>query len=85
MKLYDLLGRLWVARPAPLRTAYQSLNRNHSVASLVLPDRVETVEIKAGIAKGAENAAQSSAERSLYLGTYEEDVQGACSNRSEKG
>src|SRR4030042_3232992 len=85
MKPYDLFARIWVTLPAPLRTAYQKLSRGHSFASLVLPDRTETEEIKGGIGKGMKMRLNLRSEHSFFFGTYEEDVQGCLLKQVREG
>jgi hypothetical protein len=75
MKPYDLLACMWMTLPASFRSVYQKVSGNCSFASLVFPDRMETVEIKTGIAKGMKMRINLQTERSFFLGTYEEDVQ----------
>ena len=75
MRLHDVIASLWMVAPRWLRTAYQRLSGSHSFASRLLPDRVETVEIKGGTAKGMKMRLNLQRERSFYFGTYEEDVQ----------
>ena len=75
MKRYDLLVRLWMALPRSFRSVYQKRSGNRSFAALLLPDRMETVQIKAGIANGMKMRLNVREERSFFLGTYEEDVQ----------
>jgi len=75
VKSYDLLARMWGMFPGSLRSVYQKVSGDRSFAALLLPDRMETVEIKAGIAKGVKMLLNLREERTLFMGTYEEDVQ----------
>jgi FkbM family methyltransferase len=61
--------------PGSLRSVYQKLSGDHSLAALILPNRTEGTEIKAGFAKGKKMRLNLREERSFFLGTYEEDVQ----------
>ena len=61
--------------PGSLRSVYQKVSGNRSFGAVLLPDRMVTVEIKAGIAKGMKMLLNLREERTFFLGTYEEDVQ----------
>jgi hypothetical protein len=75
MKPYDLLACMWIMLPPSFRSVYQKVTGNKSFASLVLPDRLQDAEIKAGIAKGMKMRLNLQRERSFFLGMHEEDVQ----------
>jgi FkbM family methyltransferase len=85
MKSYELFARMWMTIPASLRSVYQTVSGNHSFASLVLPDRMQDAEIKAGIAKGMEMQLNLQRERSFFLGMHEEDVQGCLLKHVKQG
>jgi stage III sporulation protein SpoIIIAA len=85
MKPHHLLARIWVTLPSPLRAAYQKLSGSHSLASLVLPDRTETAEIKVGIGRGMKMRLNLQRERSFFLGMHEEDLQRCLRKQVKQG
>jgi FkbM family methyltransferase len=85
MKPYDLLACMWVRFPVSLRSVYQKVSGNHSFASLVLPNRIETAEIKGGIGKGMKMRLNLQTERCFFLGTHEEEVQGCLLKQVKEG
>jgi FkbM family methyltransferase len=76
---------MWGMFPGSLRSVYQKVSGDRSFAALLLPDRMETVDIKTGIAKGMQMRINPLEERSFFLGTYEEDVQVCLRNHVKEG
>jgi FkbM family methyltransferase len=67
--------KLWAATPPFLRKACYRACMGHSLASLFLPDKLETVEIMGGIGRGMRMRLNLRRERGYYLGIHELDVQ----------
>lgn len=76
---------MWGMFPGSLRSVCQKVSANQSFAALLLPARMETVEINTGIAKGMQMRINLLEERSFFFGTYEEDVQGCLLNHVKEG
>ena len=77
MSLLDVSARVWEKTPSVLRRMFHWLSIGDYLARLLMPDKLENVEIKEGIAKGMILRINPRRERPYLFGTYEEDVQAA--------
>jgi len=75
MIIQDAALRLWASTPPFLRKACYKACMGHSLASLLLPNRLETAEIIGGIGRGMRMRLNLEQERGYYLGIHELDVQ----------
>jgi len=75
MSFYEVAAKLWAITPPLLQKAYHKASGDYSLASLFLPDRLETVEVVGGVGKGMRMQLNLRQERAYYLGIHELDVQ----------
>jgi len=75
MSFYEVAAKLWAITPPSMQKAYHKATGDHSLASLFLPDKLETVEIMGGVGKGMRMQLNLRQERGYYFGTHELDVQ----------
>jgi len=75
MEFHTAAARLWSIAPQLAHRAYYLMSMRHSLASVFLPDKLETVGIMGGAGKGLKMNVNLRLERGYYLGIHELDVQ----------